>query len=79
MSCIALDISFIFWLLVPTALPVSLESPEACWDISAVSLIFTEISFMVALSSSMEEACSVAPCDRDWAEPLTCIAEEFTI
>ena len=77
-SCIALDISSIFWLLRPTASSVLWESPEAFTAISAVPLIWVEMSFMVALNSSIEEACSVAPWESPWAPELTCSAPALT-
>ena len=51
---------------------------EAFSAITAVSLMVLEISFMVALSSSMEEACSAAPWDKVWEALLTCSAPLLT-
>ena len=41
--------------------------------------IFDDISFIVAASSSMDAACSVAPCERDCAPADTCCAPEETL
>ena len=78
MSCMARESSPIFSLLSFTASPASLLMEEAFSAIRAVPLILSEISFIVALNSSIEEACSVAPCDKDWEALLTCSAPLFT-
>ena len=78
MSCIARESSCILSLLSHTASPASLLISEAFSAIPAVSLIFSEMSFIVALSSSMEEACSVAPCESVCEPLLTCSAPLFT-
>ena len=77
-SRMASDISSIFLLLSSTASPASMLKRFASMDCSAVPFIFTEISFMVAPSSWIEEACSVEPWDSACAPLETCSAPAFT-
>ena len=70
-SCIWVLLWSIFW---PTSSAIWL----ACWALSALALICSEMSLMVAASSSTEEACSVAPWERAWAPEETWSAPEET-
>ena len=71
-SSIAAIISCIWPLLSAICLPVCIAFALTSIAFSALLLTCSEISLMVAASSSMEEACSVAPCDKAWAPEDTC-------
>ena len=77
-SFIASRISFILSLETSTALPAALDSSSASPAFSAVSLILSEISVMVADSSCTDDACSVEPCASACAPEDTWDAPSFT-
>ena len=71
-SPMADSISCILRLLSAASFPTSLARSLAFCALSAFCFTWEDISLTVAASSSMEEACSVAPWDRAWAPSDTC-------